>query len=102
VRELVQLAERKDDFSRLGTGVYAIAVEPADELTDLQEELGQGVTLLADPSGHAVRAFGVYDRFDLARAATFLIDRGGRIRYRWLADNYRKRPDPDDVLAKAR
>jgi peroxiredoxin len=102
VRELVQLAERKDEFARLGVSLYAIAVGPAAALAPLQEKLGAGMTLLADPEGRAVTAFGMLEGNGLARAATFLLDREGRVSYRWLAENYRKRPEPDDILAKAR
>ena len=102
MRELVQLAERKDAFARLGVAVYAIAAGPAEALKPLQEKLGDGVTLLADPEGKAVTAFGMLERNGLARAATFLLDREGRVSHRWLAENYRKRPQPDDILAKAR
>lgn len=102
MRELVQLAERKDEFARLGVSLYAIAVGPAAELAPLQEKLGAGMTLLADPEGRAVTAFGMLEGNGLARAATFLLDREGRVSYRWLAENYRKRPVPDDILAKAR
>lgn len=102
MRELVQLAERKDAFDRLGIPVYAIAVQPAEKLSSLQERLGAGVTLLADPDGLAVRAFGMLEGNGLARSATFLIDREGRVDRRWIAENYRKRPDPDEILAAAR
>ncbi len=101
MRELVQLAERKDEFARLGIAVYAIAAAPAAALAPLQEKLGDGVTLLADPEGKAVDSFGMLEKNGLARAATFLLDREGRVGYRWLAENYRKRPLPEDVLAKA-
>jgi hypothetical protein len=37
-----------------------------------------------------------------ARAGTFWIDRDGRLRHRWLTDSYRKRPDPEEILAKIR
>ena len=102
MRELVQLAERKEAFDRLGIAVYAIAMQPVEKLAALQEDLGQGVTLLADPEGAAVTAFGMSERFGLARAGTFLLDREGRVTHRWLAENYRKRPSPDDILGKAR
>jgi peroxiredoxin len=102
VRELVQLAERNDAFARLGVSVYAIAVSPAAALAPLQEKLGDGVTLLADPEGKAVSAFGMLEGNGLARAATFLLDREGRVSHRWLTENYRKRPSPEDILAKAR
>jgi peroxiredoxin len=102
VRELVQLAEKRDEFARLGIEVYALAPQQPEKLESLQEKLGAGVTLLSDPEGTAIRAFGVLDKFDLPRAASFLIDREGRVTHRWLAENYRRRPSPDDILAKAR
>jgi len=102
VRELVQLAERKEAFDRLGVALYAIAAQPVGKLTSLQEKLGPKVTLLSDPDGVAVRAFGMSAKFGLARAGSFLLDREGRVSYRWLAENYRRRPSPDDILARAR
>lgn len=102
MRELVELAEREDAFDRLGVVVYALSKEPVERLAELQEDLGAGVTLLSDPDGAAVAAFGMDERFGLARAGTFLLDREGRVVHRWLAENYRKRPSADDILEKAR
>jgi peroxiredoxin len=101
VRELGQLAERKDDFARLGIAVYAIATQGIPDLEPLQQDLGAGVTLLADPEKVAVKEFGMLERFGLARSGAFLIDREGRVSHRWLTGNYRKRPSPDEILAKA-
>jgi peroxiredoxin len=101
VRELGELAARKDAFDRLGVAVYALSTQP-DGLQGLQEDLGSAVTILSDPSGDAVEAFGMGERFGLARAGIFLLDREGRVSHRWLTDNYRKRPSPDEILGKAR
>ena len=98
----MQLAERKDDFARLGIAIYALAPQETSKLESLQEDLGAAVTLLSDPDKKAIAAFGVLDKFGLPRAASFLIDREGRVTNRWLAENYRKRPSPDEILAKAR
>ena len=98
----MQLAERKDDFARLGIAVYALTPQDASKLGSLQEDLGAAVTLLSDPDKKAIAAFGVLDKFGLPRAASFLIDREGRVTHRWLAENYRKRPSPEEILAKAR
>ncbi|HEX5137525.1 MAG TPA: redoxin domain-containing protein [Planctomycetota bacterium] len=102
MRELVGLAGRREEFDRLGIQVYALSTQPLEKLAPLQEDLGKGVTLLSDEGGVAVSAFGMAERFGLARAGSFLIDREGRVTHRWLAENYRKRPSPDDILAKAR
>jgi peroxiredoxin len=101
VRELGELAGRKDAFDRLGIAVYAITTQP-DGLAQLQEDLGAAVTLLHDEDGAAVSAFGMDERFGLARAGIFLLDREARVTHRWLTGNYRKRPSPDEILAKAR
>lgn len=101
MRELGELADRREEFRRLGIVVYAITTQTSG-LDGLQEDLGTAVTLLADPEGVAVAAFGMGERFGLARAGTFLIDRAGRVTHRWLTENYRKRPSADEILARAR
>ena len=102
----MELAERKSKFDRLGTKVFGIAVADRDALADLQDTLGDNLTLLADPEGKAADAFGVVDTDPLlfgrklAQSATFYVDKKGRIRYRWLPKSYRTRPNPDDVLKR--
>ena len=61
------------------------------------------MTLLADPDGVAVKAFGLMDPDPipprpLARSATYFIDREGVVRYRWFPKDYRTRPVPGDIL----
>jgi peroxiredoxin len=62
------------------------------------------VTLLADPKAAAVSAFGMLDPEPfppgrvLARAGTVLIDAKGKVVRWWLADNYRERPEPHEIL----
>ena len=84
-------------------GLPAPLIEKREDLEDLQESLGTAVTLLADPEGIAVEAFGVMDPDPIppglvARAATFFIDREGVVRYRWFPKDYRRRPAPRDIL----
>lgn len=103
MRELVGLAEREEAFARLGVSVYAISTEEPGTLRDLQAELGDAVTLVSDPSGKAIEAFGLVDEKTmpqrrLARAATLHVDHEGIVKRRWIADNYRKRPEAEEVL----
>jgi len=84
--------------------VYALSLEPADTLRELQERLGTAVTLLSDPSGEAAEAFGVLDprpfpSRTMARAASFHVDREGMVRHRFLEGSYRERPDPGEILS---
>ena len=87
--------------------MFALAIAPVEDLTDLQSDLGEAITLLADPEGQAVSAFGMIDpspfpSMTVARSGTFYVDRKGRIGARWLPDSYRTRPDPDAVMAAVR
>jgi len=73
----------------------------------MQEGLGDGVTLLGDPTGKIAAAYGVLDRRGdgeppLARAATFFVDAEGRVRKCWFPTSYRLRPDPEELLAALR
>jgi peroxiredoxin len=84
-----------------------MAIDEPEDLAELQKELGEAVTLLADPDGQAVSAFDMIDPDPFpdrvqARAGTFWIDRDGKLRHRWLTDSYRERPDPEEILAKIR
>ena len=69
--------------------------------------MGGEVALLADPAGRAVDRFGMRDADPvpprpMARAGTFLIDRDGKVRRRWLPDRYHERPEPERILATLR
>lgn len=99
----MQLAERSREFEKLGARVYGLAVAPREALVRLQEELGDGVALLADPEGLVAKRYGVLlEGGRRARAATFLVNPEGRIWGNWFPDSYRKRPAPDELLAAIR
>ena len=107
MRELGELAARSGDFRRLGARLYAIAHQDRAALAELQEDLGEGITLLADPEGKAIVAFGMLDPSPvppkpMARAGVFLISREGMIEQRWLPDRYHERADPDEILRALR
>ena len=88
----------------MGVRVYALSNEPVANLKELQEKYGTGVTLLSDPDGKAIAAFGMVDegafpeKKNLARAGVFHIDSKGMVRHVWLTDSYRRRPGLDAIL----
>ena len=103
----MQLADRAEEFERLGARLFAISTDPREKLMDLQERLGDKVTLLSDPEGKAVKAFDMIDpgsipREGLARAGTFLLERDGTVRHSWIPESYRRRPAPAEILARLR
>ena len=59
--------------------------------------------MLSDPELSAIDAYGVrhpdgYIDGDIARPATFIIDRGGEITWRFVPDNWRVRVRPQTLL----
>jgi peroxiredoxin len=95
----VRLAERKADFLRLGVRVFALARQPVRDLQPLQDKLGDGVTLLSDPTGAAVDRFGMRGpRLGIARIGLVHIAADGVVLRTWLPESYRQWPAPGAVL----
>ncbi len=87
--------------------VYALSTDPRKKLEGFQQTLGRGVTLLADPDGSAVRAWGMLDekpfpKQGIARSGSFHVDARGVLRHRWLPTHYHSRAEPDEILAALR
>jgi len=87
----------------------AISVDPPEVSREIVEADGLSFPVLSDVGRDAVRGFGVLheggnpiDGSDLARPATFVLDRDGRIVWRDLTDNWRVRPRPTELLAEVR
>ncbi len=58
---------------------------------------------MADPTSEVIDAFGLRHvnggiGGDVARPATFVLDRDGRIAWRRVTDNWRVRPRPTELL----
>ena len=103
----MRLADQKEAFSRLGVVVFALAAQPREKLEGLQADLGDAVTVLADPEAQAIAAFGMLDpdpfpKLRIARSGVFLIDRRGVLKEKWLPENYRDRTSPEDILEALR
>ena len=81
-----------------------MSVDPGATTRDKLGSAGIEYPLLADPDLEAIDAYGVrhpaggMGGHDIARPATFLIDRQGRIVWRELTDNWRIRLRPERLL----
>ncbi len=79
-------------------------METNKEVSDSQ---GLEYAVLSDPDLQVIDAFGVrhpdgYIDGDIARPATFIIDRGGEIVWRFVPDNWRVRVRPEQLLEQLR
>lgn len=97
------MQSRINDFHAAGTELLVISVDPVDVNNKLATDLKLDYPVLSDPDLKAIDAFGVrhpgggYGK-DIARPATFVVDRKGVVRWRDLTENYRIRVRPERIL----
>ncbi len=67
----------------------------------MREKLGLSFPVLIDPDGATARSFGVWneDSGKVPYPSTVVIDRGGTIRWLRVDEDYRVRPEHDEILA---
>lgn len=92
-----------EDFRKLGAEVYAITAEPIPAVAQATTEWKLTFIVVADPEGDVVKDYGLLSpRKRVAAPATFVIDRGGIVRYRHVGTSAQDRPDVKEVLEAAR
>ncbi|MBI4603421.1 MAG: redoxin domain-containing protein [Planctomycetes bacterium] len=89
-RRLAALAEARERLRDLGAKVLVVACERPPAAARYLEERPLPLTLLLDETRAVARGYGVLQRFSLprwnvARPASFVIDRCGFVRYAWVA-----------------
>lgn len=73
----------------------------------MRTSAGGQFEFLSDADGRLLDLFGLrhekgrYDGVDIAQSASFLIDATGHLVWQRVADNYRVRPHPKEILAAA-
>ncbi len=83
----------------------AISVdEPAEAagMLERQKEAGPALTIpvACDPSREAVKAFGVFDHaHDIALPATLILDREGKVAWKYIGETVMDRPEEDALIA---
>ncbi len=100
------MQSRLEEIRQTGTEVLAVSVNPAATTRDKLDSARLEFPLLSDPDLEAIDAYGVrhpgggmgMGGHDVARPATFLIDRQGRVVWRELTDNWRIRLRPERLL----
>ncbi len=102
--ELVDLEEKYQDLQRLGVEVYSVSTDTHfthKAWHDTSESIKKiTYPMLADPTGHLSRAFGVYmENEGLAQRGTFLIDPDGKIKLAEINDDGIGR-NADELLRK--
>lgn len=102
--ELVDVAEKYEEFKKMGVEVYSVSTDTHfthKAWHDTSESIKKiSYPMLADPTGHLSRAFGVYMEDEgLAHRGTFLIDPDGKIKLAEINDGGIGR-NADELLRK--
>lgn len=102
--ELVDVAEKYEEFKKMGVEVYSVSTDTHfthkawHDTSDSIKKINY--PMLADPTGHLSRAFGVHiEEEGLAYRGTFLVDPDGKIKMAEINDNGIGR-NADELLRK--
>lgn len=103
MRELVELQTKLEEFKKREVQVFAVTIEAPDRVKLMRKVTGAQFEILSDESGKLIDHFGVRHvkgkaGRDLAQSASFLLDQEGRVLWQRLAENYRVRPKPEEIL----
>jgi len=85
--------------------VAAIVAQRSEKVKRYIEQAGLPFDILVDDRRDTVKAYGVwhpvgFDAWNIARPALFLIDRGGLIRYSFVASWQFEFPTHEEILAE--
>jgi methyl-accepting chemotaxis protein len=83
--------------------VVAVVAQSSTVVRRYIEDSGLPFNILVDESRDVLKAYGVWhrlglDAWNIARPALFLIDRGGAIRYSFVADNQEEFPSHEEIV----
>jgi peroxiredoxin len=83
--------------------VYALTADPLEAVARTITEWQLTFIVVADPSRETIRRYGLLNpRDQSATPATFVIDRRGLVRYRYVGASAADRPDVREVLDAVR
>ena len=92
------MATNYDKYKAAGAEVIAITVDSPEKNKKLAEKLNLSFPVLADDGHKVIDAYSVLDSSGkISKAAVFVLDKKGVVRWQYIADDYKIRP-LDDVL----
>ena len=102
--QMAGLSRRKAEFQRSGAAVYAISNEDAAKLNQMRDgEKLDFVSFLSDPDGAAAKKYaGLYPGSMTHQPGSFVIDKGGKIVYAYVNQDYKSRAATTAMLQAVR
>jgi peroxiredoxin Q/BCP len=95
------LASNYDKYKSAGAEILAISVDPPEKNRALTEKLKLPFPVLADQGHKIIDAYDILDPGGkISRAAVFLLDKKGIVRWVYVADDYKVRPLDETLLGE--
>ena len=92
------------DYQKLksaGAEVLAISVDSPEKSSNLADKLKLPFPMLSDPRHKVIDSYGILDPGgEISRAAVFILDQKGVVRWSYIADDYKVRPLDETLLAE--
>ncbi len=102
-RQLCSVRDRWEDYEGTGAEVVGISTDSVESHRKFRENRRLPLTLLSDPEGRVIAAYGVRSWLPgRAARAVFVIDAGGVVSYRKVEPLSLFRPKDDETLAAIR
>ena len=91
-----------DAIQELDTEVLAISTDRLSGAERAVDYLDLGFPILFDPEAKVVDSYGVYNLLDdnLATPSTFVIDKTGMVRWKYIGRNSYDRPSNQEIIAR--
>lgn len=93
------------DTPKAQVEILAVSVDPHDKAQNMREKIndkaGQDFPLLSDPDHRVIDRYGLLNEKSkraVPHPATYVIDRQGIVRWKFIEVDYKLRPSNEDVL----
>lgn len=100
----MELQAKFEEFKKRGVQLLSITIEAPESNKRMREKTGAQFEILSDEAGKLIDHFGMRHvkgkrgQSDLAQSASFLLDQNGKVLWQRIAENYRVRPKPEEIL----
>jgi len=108
-KEACTLRDSLEKFNGLNARVMGISIDSPFAQKAFADQNKLNFTMLSDFNRHAVKAFGIEDpNFaggqlpGVAKRSVFVLDKDGKVTYRWVSDNPGVEPNYDEVTEAIR
>mgnify|MGYP001570520391 CR=1 FL=1 len=100
----MELQAQFEEFKKRDVQLLSVTIEAPDRNKLMRKAAGTQFEILSDEAGKLIDHFGMRHvkgkrgQSDLAQSSSFLLDQNGRVLWQRVAENYRVRPRPEEIL----